>query len=435
MVKITDIFTEFWNYEYKWFIMGGALLLVVLIIVIIPKGKKKKETIKKEVIVENVDSLKTAEAKEETTKNLDEVEKTTEIKEETTKIIKEPQKDETPEYNNEINEEQSTEDNSQNITKKEEPQKEQTLEHIIKTESLKDNSQSGVEEKVEKVDIQEPAKNETTPLTEIKKEDKKITSAETDKKFDGKKEVKESKYIGKWIIKRKSLNDFVLYLIASNGEIILTSESYANIPGAKLGLQTVKKNIALGRFQIHSDKNNHYFFKLKDSANKLLGLGQVYSTKKQCSSSISSVKRFSQNADLVKNVYDDMTYIEYNGKEEINVENVKDAYRGKWIIEKDDTEYQAKLIASNGEVLLVTERYASTNSVHNAIDIIKTNAANNNFIIDSDKNKKFFYRLRNSAKLTLCIGEAYENKASCINSIESVKRFCITAEIFEEIKD
>ena len=118
--------------------------------------------------------------------------------------------------------------------------------------------------------------------------------------------------------------------------------------------------------------------------------------------------------------------------ESVNVDDVKDAYRGKWLLVKDEDEYFAKLQASNGEIILVTEHYTSASSVTSAIENIKKNAADGNFIIDRDKNNRYFYRLRNDMTLTLAIGETYEKKASCVSAIESVRRFSATAEIVDE---
>ena len=290
-------------------------------------------------------------------------------------------------------------------------------------------------ENIEKNDVEE--KKEESVLTQEVVEEKNENVDEIsenvveDIKEDS--EDKKVKSLGKWLIKKKSEQDYILTLVANNGEIILASESHNTAVGAKNSLQTLKKNIEKDNFQLYSDKNNQYFFKLKDGANKLLAMGQVYTTKKSAQNSINSVKRFF-NAEISEEIIEDVLYIKYTSKE-INVEGVKDAYKGKWIISKFEDLYQAKLHASNGEVILVTERYSSLNSVYSAIETIKKNAELGNFIIDCDKNKKYFYRLRNVNKLTLAIGETYDKATSVSNNIDSVRRFCMTAEITEKLEE
>ena len=326
--------------------------------------------------------------------------------------------------------------------KAEEPEEEQPAEEE-KTEEPEEE-QPAEEEKAEEPEEEQPAEEEKAE--EPEEEEKTEEPAEEEKKNNPEvvpvvaagadetndtDDVEKAKTMGKWVIKKKSEEDYIWNLIANNGEIILASESYSTVAGAKSGLPNIKESILQDRFQIHNDKNDHFFFKLKNGANKLQGMGQVYNTKQSAKNSIESVKRFCDAAEVVEDVVEELTYVKYEEKEPLDVSDVKDAYRGKWLIVKVDDDYQAKLQASNGEIILVTERYASTSSVNNAIDNLKKNAADANFIIDKDKNNRFFYRLRNDQNDTLAIGETYENKASCASSIESVRRFSATAEIVE----
>ena len=288
------------------------------------------------------------------------------------------------------------------------------------------------EEKPEE-EVKEEPKEEEKPEEEVKEEPKeeKVVAVPAEEESE---DVEKAKTSGKWIIKKKSEEDFVWNLVANNGEIILASESYSTAAGAKAGLESIKENINQDRFQIHSDKNDHFFFKLKNGANKLQAMGQVYSTKQSAKNSINSVKRFAETAEVVEDVVEELTYIKYEPKP-LDVSDVKDAYRGKWLIIKEEDYFQAKLQASNGEIILVTERYSSAASVSSAIENIKKNAADGNFVIDKDKNNRFFYRLRNDLNATLAIGETYEKQPSCVSAIESVRRFSATAEIVETYKE
>ena len=65
--------------------------------------------------------------------------------------------------------------------------------------------------------------------------------------------------------------------------------------------------------------------------------------------------------------------------------------------------------------------------VSEIIENVKKNAEQGNFIIDRDKFNRFYYKLRNAQKSVICIGEAYDSLESCVNAIESVRRFSLTA--------
>ena len=89
--------------------------------------------------------------------------------------------------------------------------------------------------------------------------------------------------------------------------------------------------------------------------------------------------------------------------------------------------YNAKLYASNGQLMLATEEVSLEKSAKNAIESVKKYAEQGNFIIDRDKFGRFYYKLRNAQKSVICIGEAYDTLDSCVSAIESVRRFSLTA--------
>ncbi len=107
-----------------------------------------------------------------------------------------------------------------------------------------------------------------------------------------------SRYAGKWIIYKEN-GRFVADLKASNGEKMLSTESYTSLSGIKSGIDTLKKNIASGNYAINLDKNGNYVFKIFSTANRLLCIGEGYSTKEQCEKAFASVKRFSKTAYIV----------------------------------------------------------------------------------------------------------------------------------------
>jgi len=104
-----------------------------------------------------------------------------------------------------------------------------------------------------------------------------------------------AKYSGKWLIYNDN-GKYAANLVASNGEVLLRTESYTALSGIKSGIETVKNNIAKDNFAISVDKNGNYFFKLYSSSTRLLCVSEGYSTKAVLESAIESVKRFSKTA-------------------------------------------------------------------------------------------------------------------------------------------
>lgn len=298
----------------------------------------------------------------------------------------------------------------------------------IKEEIMKKGSTKNSTVKTE-ADI--PAEKVATEQTVAEKS---VTEKTTKEKVIAEKpaaDKADKKALGKWIIKEKGEGEFVAYLYANNKEIMLTSETYSSPDGAKKGIATIRKNAAIDEnFTYYRDKNKNYFFKLKTSKNRLLCAGETYANKSACLKSIESVKNF-VDSPLAEKIEKDVTIINYTPGQDEAYTPRKNS--GKWVIsELDDETFIAQLFASNGELLLSSESYASYSSAKDAVENITQNGLNGNFIIDSDKKGRFFFKIRNAQKLTLCVGETYSQLTACQSAIESVFGFLKTAKLAEE---
>ena len=114
--------------------------------------------------------------------------------------------------------------------------------------------------------------------------------------------------------------------------------------------------------------------------------------------------------------------------------DTKRQYMGKWKISQDQDGFFATLTASNGGVLLKTEKYKSLTGVKNGIDTIKKNIDGGNFAISVDKYGHYHFKLFNSNNRYICVSEDYSSKNKCESGIESVKRFAKTDTIIIEEK-
>lgn len=257
----------------------------------------------------------------------------------------------------------------------------------------------------------------------------KTTAKPAAKKAEPVKDAKTA--VGKWIIKEKGDGEFVAFLYANNGEIMLTSEIYTSEESARAGIDTIRKNVDGGTFVNYKDKNKNYYFKLKSVKNRILCVSETYKSEALAESAKESVKRF-VSSPVQSGVEKDITVIKYVLPKKEEPVDTRSAYSGKWKIEKDGDTYMAKLFASNGELLLNSESYVSYASAKSAISTIVTNGVAGNFIIDSDKKGRYFFKLRSAQKATLCIGETYAKLDSCQSAIESVRRFLKTAKLTED---
>lgn len=80
-------------------------------------------------------------------------------------------------------------------------------------------------------------------------------------------------------------------LKADNGQIILTSETYASKAGCLNGVDSVKSNARYdSNYDRRTSSNNKYYFNLKASNGQVIGTSEMYETTSGRENGIDSVK-------------------------------------------------------------------------------------------------------------------------------------------------
>lgn len=106
--------------------------------------------------------------------------------------------------------------------------------------------------------------------------------------------------MGKFEISKTKSGEFRFALKASNGQIILTSETYKDKSGAKNGIESVKKNAGDdARFERKTDKNGNPYFVLKAANGQIIGQSEMYSTPAAMENGIASVAKNAADSDVV----------------------------------------------------------------------------------------------------------------------------------------
>lgn len=95
----------------------------------------------------------------------------------------------------------------------------------------------------------------------------------------------------KFELKKSKNGKFFFNLLATNGQIILTSEMYEAKANAVNGIESVKKNAADdGRYERLTGKDGAPYFTLKAGNGQVIGQSQMYSSEKARDGGIDSVK-------------------------------------------------------------------------------------------------------------------------------------------------
>lgn len=104
---------------------------------------------------------------------------------------------------------------------------------------------------------------------------------------------------GKFEIKTGKSGKFTFNLKASNGQVILSSESYDSRKGAEGGIASVKKNAGNdARFERKTAKDGSAFFVLKAANGEPIGKSEMYKTKRSMENGITSVGKNAADAPI-----------------------------------------------------------------------------------------------------------------------------------------
>ncbi len=296
-----------------------------------------------------------------------------------------------------------------------------------KNEDLTDESNiDNKEENIEELNV-----IENKELSENTIEDKKEDLEDSNKKKELNSISKPKKnanrtYNGKYVVFEDSVG-YAYILKASNGEILVKSESYASREGVTKAIKAVKRNVEEGTIKISSDKRGNYKFKLISKNYRLLAISMNYSQEKNAIRASKSFQKFALIADIVDEKIDD----ESKNATSINInkENILDG--GIIEIEKYDGEFSWTLKDDNNNILCIVEGYSSKLGLMNSIENFKKNIESGEFKLIKLKNDEYKYILYNDSGKVCLNGQTYKTKEEAIDVANKVYSYYKDAKITE----
>ncbi|WP_313089025.1 YegP family protein [Pseudomonas sp.] len=104
---------------------------------------------------------------------------------------------------------------------------------------------------------------------------------------------------GKFQLKKSNNGQFHFSLMASNGQVILSSEHYKAHGSALSGIESVRKNAAReDAFEVKNASNGKHYFVLKATNGQTIGQSQMYASAHSAELGCDSVRRHAPEAAL-----------------------------------------------------------------------------------------------------------------------------------------
>ena len=334
------------------------------------------------------------------------------------------------------------------------PVEEQASEEAVEPEEEIPAEEDKSEEAQEEAPIEAAPAIEETPAEEVEAEEETPVEAEAEEEIPLEEEVpveeepkakpkktvsnkktavvpvkKGRTYNGKYEV-YQTADGYAYQLKASNGEILVISETYASKDGVMKAIDAVKKNLETGNVKIFSDKRGKYKFKLISKNYRTLAISANYNVEKSAVRASESFKKFALKADIVDIELPDndasiATPIEITAKPD-------DKQGGKFVYEDFNGEFSWELRASNGQILCQMEGYTSKKGCMNSIDKFKENVSQGSFKCVQDKTGRYQFKLYSQAGRICAVGESYSTKQGAENAANSVVSFTKSSPVVEE---
>jgi uncharacterized protein YegP (UPF0339 family) len=85
--------------------------------------------------------------------------------------------------------------------------------------------------------------------------------------------------------------------------------------------------------------------------------------------------------------------------------------------------------ATNGQVIVTSETFNSSEACYRGIRSSKTSTSNTNFEVKVSIDSKYYFVQKANNHEVLCVSELYESRQACINSITILQRNAQSAPI------
>lgn len=125
--------------------------------------------------------------------------------------------------------------------------------------------------------------------------------------------------MGRFSVKQTSDGRYMFNLIANNNRVISSSQTYASIASAKIGIESVRANCAAPvedqtvegyevlrhpKYEVYLDVGGKPRFRLKASNGEIIAVSQAYADKPSCMKGIASIGSHAPDAEIVLEDFD-----------------------------------------------------------------------------------------------------------------------------------
>ena len=105
-----------------------------------------------------------------------------------------------------------------------------------------------------------------------------------------------------FLVKRSQDKQYMFNLVAPNGEVIGTSETYTQKHNCYMGIASVRANAKRDNFEGRTSKDSKFYFVLKATNGAVILTSEMYETKYNRGQGSAAVKHYAETADIIERI-------------------------------------------------------------------------------------------------------------------------------------
>ncbi len=203
-------------------------------------------------------------------------------------------------------------------------------------------------------------------------------------------------------------DEFRWNLLASNQEVVLSSEGYQTRVGALNGMLSVLANAEFkSAFQVKTADSGEFYFVLKAANGQVIGTSEMYSTKSNAKVGVQAVRAAAKGFSKIANKATGAGFHRFIG---------------------EDGQFYFHLKAANGEITLQSEGYTSEAAAWNgSIAVVEGIDAGRIELRDSEDGQVYFVVKAANGEV-VAVSETYPTATIAKSSLSSVKSLLKTVQ-------
>ncbi len=218
-----------------------------------------------------------------------------------------------------------------------------------------------------------------------------------------------------YIIVKRAIQDYYIYLLDSKGNKLLESENTSSVLVCKQILSKIKSSILDNNYNIFEDINGKYRL-IYMFNNQIVAISDSRESVDELITFKDYILKINDLASFSAELVEENTLIEFSSDLGIN----KKISKSNWKIESNEDTYQIHLYDSDKNLLLKSFNIVNKKEAKRLIDYFIKQISKQSFVISVNPDGSSYYVLRGTIKETLSIGPTLKTVDECKTMIENI---------------